>query len=217
MPQLKFKNPFAAQGSGTDQQRQDLFVVTLALPQRLNVGGGVAGSNLWESEISFAVEQFPFPERTREMIPIKYMQQTNFMVGADSPTGAITIPVRWAFNRRTAEILERWHWAISNPRTGGVAISSAIKTDGYFYWLQPNMDKQFDVEDTSDADTMLFGPTYRLEGCLVQGLKPSDANMTASAGVTLQFGLQVDRYYPDTPDNLNADGSTRAFLDQLGL
>lgn len=202
MPQQKFKNPWASQGSGTDQQRQDLFVVQLAFPSLLNVGGGIAGVNLWESECGFAVEQFPFPERTREMIGIKYMNQTNFMIGADTPSAPIAMTIRWAFNRRTAELLERWHWLTSNPQTGGAALTSAVKTKGAFYWLTPNMARQANVDDTSNDDTMTLGACYVLEGCLMQNLKPSDANMTASTGVTLTFGLQIDRYYPRRTSDL---------------
>ncbi len=196
MPQLKFKNVFGAQGSGTDQQRSDLFGVSLKFPQALNVGGGAPGANLWESECGFAVEQFSFPDRNVEMIPIKYLQQTNFMVGADAPTSPINLILRYAYNRRTAELLERWKWLISNPRTGGAAQTSAVKTSGRFYWLVPNMAKQVEIEDPSDQDTMAIGAAYYLEGCLLQNLKPSDANMTQNGGATLSFGLQCDRYYP---------------------
>ncbi len=202
MPAQKFKNMFAAQGSGTDQQRSDLFVVNLQFPSLLNVGGGVAGTNLWESECGFAVESNPFPDRSREMIGIKFMNQTNFMIGPDTPSQPINFTVRWAFNRRTAELLERWHWLMSNPRTGGVALTSAVKTTGMFYWLVPNMARQANIDDVTDADTMSLGASYFLEGCLVQNLKPSDANMTQSGGVTLSFGVQIDRYYPRRPADL---------------
>ncbi len=202
MPQQKFKNPWAAQGSATDQQRGDLFVVALQFPPILNVGGGVAGVNLWESEVGFAVEQFPFPDRNREMIGIKYMNQTNFMIGADQPSSPINMTIRWAFNRRTAELLERWNWLISNPRTGGVALTSAVKSSGWFHWLVPNMARQANVDDVTDADTMSIGASYFLEGCLVQNLKPSDGNMTSSTGVNLSFGVQIDRYYPRNPGDL---------------
>lgn len=205
MPAQKFKNMFAAQGSGTDQQRSDLFILNLQFPSVLNVGGGVPGTNLWESECGFAVEANPFPERDREMIPIKYLQQTNFMLGADTPTAPITIPVRYAFNRRTAELLERWHWLMSNPRTGGVATTSAVKSTGMFYWLVPNMARQANVDDVTDADTMSLGASYFLEGVLVKSLKPSDANMTQSGGVTLQLGIQIDRYYPRKPTDLRVN------------
>lgn len=196
MAQQKFKNPFGAQDSGIDQQRTDLFGVTLKFPDVLNVGGGVAGANLWESECGFAVESFPFPDRTREMIPTKYLQQTNFSIGPDAQSGAINIPVRYAFNKRTAELLERWHWLTSNPKTGGVGLTSAVKSSGSFYWLVPNMARQQNVEDTSENDTLSIGAAYYLEGVLVQGLKPGDANMTGNGNVNLSFSIQIDRYYP---------------------
>lgn len=203
MPAQTFKNIFAAQGSATDQQRGDLFLVNMQLPSILNVGGGVAGVNLWEAEIGFAVESFPFPERDREMIGIKYMNQTNFMIGAETPSAPINVGVRWCFNRRTAELLERWHWLISNPVTGGVALTSAVKTTGMFYWLVPNMDRQADVDDISSGDTMNLGAAYFLEGVMLKSLKPSDGNMTNSTGVTLQAGFQIDRYYPRSPSDLS--------------
>lgn len=202
MPAQKFKNMWAAQGSATDQQRSDLFIVNLQFPQLLNVGGGTPGVNLWEAECGFAVEAFPFPERDREMQPIKYLNQTNFSIGADTPTAPINVTLRWAFNRRTAELLERWHQLISNPRTGGVALTSAVKTTGMFYWLIPNMARQVNVDDTTDAETMTLGPSYALEGVLVKSLKSSDANMAQSGLVTLQLGLQIDRYYPRKPRDL---------------
>ncbi len=202
MPAQKFKNMWAAQGSATDQQRSDLFILNLQFPSVLNVGGGKAGVNLWESECGFAVENFPFPERDREMTGIKYLNQTNFMIGADTPSAPINIAVRWAFNRRTAELIERWNWLISNPRTGGVALTSAVKSTGMFYWLVPNMARQANIDDVTDSNTMSLGAAYYLEGVLPKSLKPSDANMVQSGGVTLQFGLQIDRYYPSKPSDL---------------
>lgn len=210
MAQLKFKNPFGAQGAGTDQQRTDLFGVVLNFPGILNVGGGVAGVNLWESECGFAVEGFPFPERTREMIGVKYLNQTNFVIGADTPSTPINIPVRYAFGRRTAELLERWHWLTSNPRTGGVALTSAVKSTGEFYWLVPDMSIQRNV-DSLNENVMAVGAKYFLEGCLVAGLKPGDASMTSSTGVNLQFSLQVDRYYPLEIANLTVPAALSFF------
>lgn len=198
MPLVKYKNVWGAAGSNLDQQRNDLFVVDLRFPAILNAGQGSPGTaGLWESECSFAVSQFPFPDRAREMIPIKYLNQTNHTIGADSPTGQIDIQVRYAFNRRTAELLERWHWLTSNPVTGGVALTSAVKSTGWFHWLVPNMNKQADVEDQSEADVMFKGPSYFLEGVLVRNLKPAEsANMETSTVVNLTFSIQIDRYYP---------------------
>ena len=102
MARLNFKNTFGSQNSKLDLQRVDLFKVTLVLPSALGLD--------WTENVEFAVEQFPFPERSREMIQVKYMQQTNFLIGGDTPTPAIDIPVRYAFAQRTAEALEKWFW-----------------------------------------------------------------------------------------------------------
>lgn len=203
--QVKFKNVWGSAGSNLDQQRSDLFAVTLRFPSILNVGGDVVGggSNLWDSECSFAVSQFPFPDRIRETIPIKYLQQVNHTIGADAPSGPIDIQVRYAFNRRTAELLERWHWLTSNPITGGVALTSAIKSSGVFHWLVPNMDKQANVEDTTEADVMWRMQPYFLEGVIVRNFKPAEtANMETAGVVNLTFSISIDRYYPRQPSDL---------------
>jgi len=205
MGRLTYKNIFGAEGSQTDQQRSDLFVVDLKIPQILNLGNGqAAGANVWQQECSFAVENFPFPERTREFTPIKFLNQTNHQIAADAASGAIDINVRYAFNRNTAQILERWNWLCSNPQTGGVAITSEVKTSGYFYWLVPNMAQQVNVEDLTATDVMLKGPAYYLEGVVVRGLKPSTADTTQNGVVTLQFSIQIDRYYPKNIGDISA-------------
>lgn len=201
MAKVSFKNQWGAAGSGIDQQRGDLFYVLLQFPTILR---GVGGTNLWDQECGFAVEQFPFPERTRQMIPIKYLQQTNHQIGGDDPAGQIDIVVRYAFNRRAAELLERWHWLTSNPATGGVALTSAVKANGLFYWLIPNMGKIANIDDLTETDVMRPGGAYRLEGCLVRGLKPSNADVTSGNNlVTLTFSLQIDRYYPARVSDLD--------------
>lgn len=192
------KNMWGAARSNVDQQRSDLFVVSLNFPPALGVGS----ANVWDAECAFAVEQFPFPDRDREMIGVKYLNQTNFQIGADTAPGPIAIMVRHAFNRRTAELLEQWHWLTSNPQTGGVALTSAVKADGHFYWLVPDMARQFNVRDVSATPALARGSAYYLEGCLVKNLKPSDANMAQTGLVTLTFSLQIDRYYPLDPTQL---------------
>jgi hypothetical protein len=193
MATVPFKNPWGAANSGVDQQRSDLFYVTLEFPRLLLTGG----TNTWDQECGFAVERFPFPDRARQMIPVKWMNQTNHQIGADEASGPIDMGVRYAFNRRAAELLERWHWITSNPATGGVATTSAIKTNGMFVWYIPNMAKIANVDDLSTNDVLIPGSAYRLEGCLVRNYKPSDANMTTgNEGVVLTFSLQIDRYYP---------------------
>lgn len=191
---MNFKNTFgaAASASGIDVQRPDLWKVTLTLPQVLNVD--------WKENVEFALEKFPFPERGREMTPIKYMSQTNYIPGGDTPTPAIEVPIRYAFAQRTAEALEKWNYLSANPQTGGVGLPSFTKTTGFMRWMVPNMTQM--VADISRAavpneNTMAEGLTYQLEGCQIKGLKFSDADMTATTGyVTLMFSLQIDRYYP---------------------
>ena len=189
-----FKNTFgsAASANGIDVQRPDLWKVTLALPQALGVS--------WKQNVEFALEKFPFPERSREMTPIKYMSQTNFIPGGDTPTPAIEIPVRYAFAQLTAQALEAWNYLNANPQTGGVGLPSACKATGFMSWYVPNMPQMLtDISPTatSSTNTMIEGLTYQLEGCQIKGLKFSDADMTATTGyVNLMFSLQIDRYYP---------------------
>lgn|SRR5574343_145944 len=191
------KNLWGAQGQNIDQQRSDLFKVVLDLPSF------VGGQNVWTEHVEFAVEKFPFPERSREMIPIKFLNQTNYQIGAESPTGQVDIPVRYAFNQPTMQILEKWNYLISNPRTGGVGLSSLVKCMGHFYWLIPDDVTQGAVE-TVTSSGMKTGASYVLEGCWIKGLKFSDADMTSRDGVvTATFSLVVDRYYPENLSDPN--------------
>lgn len=193
MPRLKNKNEWGAAGSNLDAQRGDLFRVKLEMPPALALNG--YGS--WYNDVEFAIEQWPFPDRRRESIPIKYMQQTNHLVGADAPTGPITVIVRYAFNQPTIQLLERWNYLTANPRTGGVGLTSQVKTRGEFIWLIPNMQEQKNVESTNPSDdTLIPGQIYTLEGCVISGLKPTDGNMTTSEIVKMSFELTIDRYYP---------------------
>lgn len=199
MPRQKYKNAWgsSAADGGIDQQRADLFRVTIHLPPLL---GGVG---VWSNDVEFAVDKFPFPDRTREMIPIKYMNQTNYQIGADTQVGPVEIPVRYAFNQHTAQVLERWNYLTSNPETGGVGLTSAIKANGYFRWMVPDMNAQVaGLNGSTTGDVMKDGLVYRLEGCLIRGLKFTDADMAqGNQVVNLTFSLQVDRYYPQ---NINA-------------
>lgn len=197
MARLLFKNTFGSQNSKLDLQRVDLFKVTLVLPQALGMD--------WTENVEFALEKFPFPDRSREMFQVKYMQQTNFQVGGDTPMPAIDIPVRYAFGQRTAEALEKWFWLVANPKTGGVGLTSEVKAKGYMRWMVPNMTKQIqDIRGTAvpGENTMLEGLTYELEGCIIKGLRFIDADMTQSGGVNLLFNLQIDRYYPVNVDKM---------------
>jgi hypothetical protein len=193
MARMNFNNTFGAQNSNLDLQRVDLWKVTLELPSVLG------GSSAWNENVEFALEKFPFPERSREMIQIKYMQQTNYLIGGDTPTPAIEIPVRYAFAQRTAEILEKWFWLVSNPLTGGVGLTTQVKGKGIMRWQVPNMAQliaDMNSGAQSSQNTMNEGLIYALEGCIIKGLRFADADMTQSGAVNLLFNLQIDRYYP---------------------
>jgi hypothetical protein len=196
---MQYRNLWGTQESGYDQQRADLFKVQIHLPSVL---GGITN---WSNDVEFAVTKFPFPDRKRETIPIKYLNMTNHMLGADAATGPIEIPVRYAFNQATHMVLEKWHQMTSNPRTGGVAQTSTIKCNGEFWWLIPNTPEQEKVSQTETEAAMRVGMRYQLEGCLITGLKPSGADMAAtgeSALVNLDFTLSVDRYFPVQISNM---------------
>lgn len=198
---MQFKNTFGSQigagGTGLDLQRVDLFKLTLVLPSALNLD--------WTENVEFAVEKFPIPERSREMIAVKYMQGTNYLIGGDTPTPAVEVPVRYAFAQRTAEALEKWFWLVANPKTGGVGLTSEVKSKGYLRWLVPNMAKQIaDLrgQATPGESTLKDGLIYELEGCIIKGLKFGDADMTQSGAVNLLFNLQFDRMYPANLDSM---------------
>jgi hypothetical protein len=194
MPRLRNKNEWGAAGSNLDAQRLDLFKVKLELPSALTLNG----LGTWHNDVEFAIEKWPFPERKRETIPIKYLNQTNHLLGAETATGPIDVTVRYAFNQATAQLLERWNYLTSNPRTGGSGLTSHVKAKGEFIWLIPNMAAQRNVESTSPGDdTLIPGQIYVLEGCMITGLKPSDADITVGNEIVkLTFALSIDRYYP---------------------
>jgi hypothetical protein len=199
MARMFFKNTFGSQNSRLDLQRQDLFKFTVVLPPALNLD--------WTENVEFAVEKFPFPERSIEVIGVKYMQQTNFLIGGDTPTPAIEVPVRYPFAQRTAQALEKWMWLVRNPLTGGVGLTSAVKAHGYFTWIVPNQAvQQADITGipTSTQTTMQAGLIYTLEGVLPKGMKFSDADMTTSGKVDVQMSIQIDRYYPQNIDSMLA-------------
>ena len=190
-------------GLGIDQQRADLFRISLNLPQSLG------GTGTWDTDVQFAVEGFPFPDMKVASFDTKYLNQTNHQIGADNANSEISIPVRYAFSQPTAQILYKWMYLISNPMTGGVGLTSAVKCNGEFRWLVPDMAKQianansFASGGTSDLDVLKIGLVYKLEGCFITGLKPTDADMkTGNSPVNLNFTLMVDRYYPISPSGL---------------
>jgi len=199
-------NTWGSQGSQLDPLRSDLFRVNITLPPA--VAGG--GANLWDAEISFAVEKFPFPERSREMIGIKYLQQTNFVPGGDTPTPAINLSIRWAFNRRTAELLEIWNQFSANSTNGGVGIASLVKTNGLVVHLIPDMGALTNPQDATSGSAgaaLVDGPAWYLEGIQLKSLKPApDLDMTQGNQLLgLELGLQIDRYYAvnNDPSNLS--------------
>jgi hypothetical protein len=193
------KNMWAAPG-GIEAARTDLFAVLITLPPAL--GGDAA----WQQDVQFAIEKFPFPDRARESIPIKYMQQTNYFPGADSTVNPIDFTVRWNFNRNTVKILETWYQAFSNPHTGAVGRATELKCNGRFFWLIPASGATLDAAGTPDNPTSnpyIAKETYWLEGCWPTNFKPSDADMTTgNTIVTCNLSMQIDRYYPKTIDNL---------------
>ena len=196
---MKFHNTFGASATaqGIDLQRVDLWKVTIMLPQVLGLD--------WKQNVEFALEKFPFPTREREMIAVKYMQQTNFVIGGDTPTNAIEVPVRYAFQQQTAAALEKWNYLCANPQTGGVGLTSACKAMGQMAWIVPNMQKQIqDIRQNAvpNEDTMDEGLIYVLEGCIIKGLRYTDADMTQSGYVNLLFSLQIDRYFPRTVNDM---------------
>jgi hypothetical protein len=195
MAQMKFNNTFGAvaDGVGIDLQRSDLWKVQLFLPRALNVS--------WESHVEFLLEKFPFPPREREMIEVKYMQQTNWLIGKDTATTPIEIPVRYAFAVPVAQALERWFSMVGNQVTGGVGLTSACKCMGQMSWYVPNMAQQVATIGIAPSqnigdNAMDEGLVYALEGCIIKGLKFSDADMTTSGHVNMLFSLQIDRYFP---------------------
>ena len=200
---MNFKNTFGAStdAEGIDLQRVDLWKVTLTFP----TGVGIK----WTDEVEFALEKFPFPERAREMIEVKYMQQTNYLIGKDMPTPAIEIPVRYAFQALTAEALEKWYYLVSNPQTGGVGLTSSLKAKGVMRWMVPDMNRQRQdlVQNPPVAASLSTGLQYALEGCIIKGLRFTDADMTQSGYVNLLFGLQIDRYYPVNVSNMKVSVS----------
>jgi hypothetical protein len=197
---MNFKNTFGSSvnAGGVDLQRTDLWKVTLILPAAVGIK--------WTDEVEFALEKFPFPERAREMIEVKYMQQTNFLIGKDMPTPAIEVPIRYAFQALTAEALEKWYYLVSNPQTGGVGLTSSLKAKGLMRWMVPDMNRQ--TQDltrgaVATEQTLGEGLSYVLEGCIIKGLRFTDADMTQSGYVNLLFGLQIDRYYPADINAMN--------------
>ena len=191
---------------GYDQQRTDLFLVNILLPK--GVSGSSNQTTIWDQNVQFALTKFPFPARKRATIATKYLNQTNFQLGSEEATEPITVTARYAFNQQTAATLEKWHWLTSHP-SGGVGRTTKLKTSGTFTWLVPNLYADTTPDPVTTSDTvgvgggLREGAVYILEGVLLTGLKSTDADMETAAGmVNLEFYLQIDRYYPQDPNNL---------------
>jgi hypothetical protein len=155
--------------------------------------------------VEFAVTRFPFPDRKRERIPVKYLNQTNYMLGAEQGIDELTIPVRYAFSHPTHQLLERWNYLTSNPRTGGSMLTSKAKSKGEFWWLIPNVPGQEQLLEREDEDAYIIAQRYHCEGCMITGLRPTEANVTATGDaqlVMLEFTLSMDRYYPVSLNNM---------------
>lgn len=201
MPKLQYKNSFGSQGqSGAnllDLQRSDLFKVSLILPPAIGL--------TWIDNVEFAIETFPWPERSTQPIPVKFMQQTNFIVGPDTATPSIDLKVRYAFAQPTAQALEKWYWLTSNPLTGGVGLTSQVKAHGRMRYLVPNMAKQIadlNAQALPGQNTLMDGLVYELEGIMIKSFKYSDSSATEGTYVTIQMGLQIDRYYAVDPNSM---------------
>ena len=159
---MNFRNTFGAQDSRMDLQRQDLWKVSIWLPAAIGIS--------WADNVEFALENFPFPERSREMTAVKYMQQTNWLLGGDAQSSPLTVNVRYAFAQRTVEALEKWFQLCANQYTGGVGLTSQVKAKGLLRFMVPNMAKQeSDLRGipSPSENTLKDGLTYVLEGCVI--------------------------------------------------
>lgn len=193
MARILYKNTWASQNSRLDQQRADLFKVTISLPAVLGLA--------WTETVEFAVEKFPFPNREINTIETKYMQQTNLSIGGDVAMSPTDLTIRYAFAQRTGEALEKWFQLIANMRTGGVGLTSEVKSKGYFRWIIPNMARQVaDLQRDAQPgqDTLKEGLVYELEGVWPRALRHVDADMTqGNTYANYLMSLQIDRYYPN--------------------
>jgi hypothetical protein len=201
MGRIVYANTFGSQGSKLDLQRNDLWKVYISLPAAVNIN--------WEHEVQFAVEKFPFPAREREHIPIKYLQQTNKQIGGDTDLAPVELTIRYAFAARTAEALEKWFWLVANPRTGGVGLTSEVKSKGYFVYLVPNMARQaadLQAGAQSSQDTLKAGLKWVLEGVWPKSFKMTDADMSTGNAVSMCLvTFAIDRYYPDNINRMIVD------------
>jgi len=198
MGRIQFANTFGSQGANLDLQRNDLWKVYISLPPAIGIS--------WDTQVQFAVEKFPFPGGEKESIDVKYLQQVNKQVGGDTSLANSELTIRYAFNAQTAQALEKWFWLIANPLTGGVGLTSAVKSKGYFQYLVPNMARQIaDLNSgaKSGSDTLKNGLRWVLEGVWVKAFKMTDADMaTGNAVANCMVTFSIDRYYPEDVNNM---------------
>ena len=115
------------------------------------------------------------------------------------------MPVRYAFAQNTAKLLEKWSWMHSHPN-GGVALTSQIKSDGWFWWMIPGQ-RGIPEDSSVDVDSMRDGASMYLEGVMITNFKPTDADMTSNNNlVEYTMTLSIDRYYPKKLDDLKIVG-----------
>lgn len=197
MGRIIYQNTFGSQGSQLDLQRNDLWKCSISFPTAIGLK--------WEDEVQFAVEKFPFPAREKESIAIKYLQQTNKQIGGDVDLAPTELTIRYPFATRVAEALEKWFWLVANPLTGGVGLTSQVKSKGYFRYLVPNMARQIaDLQPNAvpGQDTLKDGLIWILEGVWPKAFKMTDADMTTGNQTAMCLvTFAIDRYYPD---NINA-------------
>jgi len=198
MGRIVFNNTFGSQGSRLDLQRNDLWKVYISLPTGITLK--------WDEEVQFAVEKFPFPAREKEGIPIKYLQQTNTQIGGDVAMAPVELTIRYPFAAKTAQALEQWFWLVANPKTGGVGLTSQVKSKGYFQYLVPNMARQIaDLQSSaqSSQDTLKNGLKWILEGVWPKAFKMTDADMSTGNAVSMCLvTFSVDRYYPEDVNSM---------------
>jgi hypothetical protein len=200
MARINYENKFGSQGARLDLQRNDLWKVSISLPTAVGIK--------WEEEVQFAVEKFPFPAREKESIPVKYLQQTNKQIGGDTDLGTSELTIRYPFQARTAEALEKWFWLVANPRTGGVGLTSQVKSEGWFRYLVPNMARQVaDLQKGANPsqDSLTDGLVWKLEGVWPKAFKMTDADMTTGNALSMCLvTFAIDRYYPYDINDMTA-------------
>jgi hypothetical protein len=98
---------------------------------------------------------------------------------------------------------------VANPRTGGVGLTSEVKSKGYFVYLVPNMARQaadLQAGAQSSQDTLKAGLKWVLEGVWPKSFKMTDADMSTGNAVSMCLvTFAIDRYYPDNINRMIVD------------